>query len=393
MRIGVDACCWSNKRGFGRFTRELLRAVTALDRTNEYIFFADGETASDNEFPEGVRMVVAETSVAPTKAASASGRRSLRDMWALSRLVMKEDLDILFFPAVYSYFPVHTGAKIIVTIHDIIADLYPELVFPDRKSTAFWKIKQYLANRQAELILTVSEYSRQQIIKTLKIPESRVRAITEGPNKGFTRLAGDKEEMGRLLARYKLKDGQRFLLYVGGISPHKNLKTLVEAYRLLIRDPDHSGVALVLVGDYEGDSFYSSYNDLTQQIERLGLEGSVIFAGFVEDRDLVYLYNAAAMLVFPSLQEGFGLPAVEAMACGTPVAASNAGSLPEILGSAGSFFDPESPEGMRDTIHKLLTDDGLRESMGRRGLARAKEFTWERAARQTISIFDELFRT
>src|SRR3989338_5248103 len=181
MRIGVDACCWSNKRGFGRFTRELLNAMVSIDQKNEYLFFVDKDTALTNKFPERVKIAVAQTSVAPTKAASASGRRSIRDLWAMSRLVMKHDMDIFFFPAVYSYFPIYTRAKIIVTIHDVIAELYPKLVFPDKRLNLFWRLKQYLANRQAHIILTVSEYSREQIIKYLKIPESRVKAISEAP--------------------------------------------------------------------------------------------------------------------------------------------------------------------------------------------------------------------
>jgi len=391
MRIGVDACCWSNKRGFGRFTRELLNAMVSIDQKNEYLFFVDKDTALTNKFPERVKIAVAQTSVAPTKAASASGRRSVKDLWAMSRLVMKHDMDIFFFPAVYSYFPIYTRAKIIVTIHDVIAELYPKLVFPDKRLNLFWRLKQYLANRQAHIILTVSEYSREQIIKYLKIPESRVKAISEAPKEIFTLLPHNKE-MSQALEKYQLENKQRFVLYVGGISPHKNLGTLVEVHAQLIKNQEFCDVKLVLVGDYKDDSFYTNYQILKQQISGLGLEKQIIFTGFIQDQELAYLYNAASLLVFPSLQEGFGLPAIEAMACGTPVAASNAGSLPEIIGEAGSFFNPGNSVEMLDTIRNLLSNNTLREKMRQDGLMRAKQFSWEKAARDTLLIFDELLK-
>src|SRR6266508_1305912 len=129
MRIGVDACCWSNRRGFGRFTRELLRAIVANDPNNEYLFFVDRETAVSCELPEDVEKVVAPTTVSPMNAASATGRRSLQDIWCLSRQVLRHDVDLFFFPAVYSYFPILNRAKIIVTLHEVIPERHPELVF------------------------------------------------------------------------------------------------------------------------------------------------------------------------------------------------------------------------------------------------------------------------
>ena len=389
MRIGVDACCWSNRRGFGRFTRELLKSLIAMDQKNDYWFFVDRDTASMHEFPQGVSVVIAPTHVSPVEAASASGRRSVRDLWALSWQVMKHDLDIFFFPAVYSYFPVFSRAKILVTIHDMIPHRYPEAVFPNKKLMLYWKLKQYLAVRQSDFILTVSEYSKEEIVRYCTIAESRVRVVSEGPNAVFTVLPKDTQ-MVEVLRCYHLNFGERFLLYVGGISPHKNLGALLEAYQHLITDAMFSDVKLVLVGDYQSDSFYSDYPTLKHLVDEQHLERKVIFTGFIDDRELAYLYNAASLLVFPSLLEGFGLPAVEAMACGTPVAANRVGSLPEILGEAGRFFDPYHPAEMLDIIKYTLSNDAVREKMRRCGLMRAKQFTWDKAATQTLSIFEEL---
>ena len=174
MKIGVDACCWSNKRGFGRFTRELLEALVAEDGENEYLFFADRETAESDAFPAKVKKVVANTEFSPTQAASADGSRSVKDLWAMSREVLRYKIDVFFSPAVYSYFPIFNRTKIIVTLHDVIADHHPELIFPNKKSQLFWKLKQNIAIRQADLILTVSEQEIVDAVLAVDV-ERRVR--------------------------------------------------------------------------------------------------------------------------------------------------------------------------------------------------------------------------
>ena len=282
-------------------------------------------------------------------------------------------------------------AKIVVTIHDMTPERFPKAIFPNKKLRYFWKLKELMAVKQAHHILTVSEYSKREILNFCNVSESRISVISEASSPVFTRLPIDTE-MTRTLHRYRIDPSERFLIYVGGISPHKNLRTLVEAYFQLTRDPLFSDVKLVLVGDYQNDSFYSDYPPLQLLINKLKLEKKVIFTGFIEDKDLAFLYNAASLFVFPSFQEGFGLPAVEAMACGTPVAASNVGSLPEILGDVGRFFDPNSHEQIVGLIKKILSNDDMREQMSRRGLIRAKKFSWDKAATDLISIFQDLVK-
>lgn len=391
MRIGVDACCWSNRRGFGRFTRELLKALVAVDQENEYFFFVDEATASSADgFPAGADLVKVPTHVSPTRAASASGNRSVRDLMAMTRAVMGIDVDVFFFPAVYTYFPVlNRGVKVIVTLHDLVAELLPDLAFPNRMRALFWKLKERLAARRADLILTVSEFSRREILRHFGLPEPRVRSIREAPVQTFRVLPGGAE-MARILERYRVEAGSRFILYVGGISPHKNLSALVDVFHRLAGKPAHSDVMLVLVGDIEQDSFHTDYSVVRDRVDRLGLGNKVIFTGFVEDRDLVFLYNAATVLVLPSFLEGFGLPAVEAMACGTPVAAAATGSLPEVVGGAGCLFDPYSRHEMQAALETLLSDEEKREEMGLLALKKAQEYSWESAARDTVAILEDL---
>jgi glycosyltransferase involved in cell wall biosynthesis len=389
MKIGVDATCWGNKRGFGRFTRELLEALLEIDKTNEYLFFIDSATAESETIPSNVKKIVAQTDRSPIEAASADGRRSVKDLWAMSRAVLRQKTDVFFFPAVYSYFPIFNRTKIIVTVHDMIADNNPELVFPDAKSKFFWKLKQNVAVRQADLILTVSDYSKQQISDHFNLPNRRLRVINEAARPVFT-LLPQTEAMSRALARYGLKARERFLLYVGGISPHKNLNTLIDAFHKI--RAGELNIKLVLVGDYKDDPFFSAYPSLKRQVEELNLEEKVIFTGFVPDEDLAFLYNAATLLVFPSLEEGFGLPAIEAMSCGTPVAASDCSSLPEVLGAAGRFFDPRDAENMAQVIGAILSDPHAQNSMREIGLYRSEQFQWKKAAADTLAIFDELYK-
>ena len=351
----------------------------AVDDSHEYIFFTDAQSAP--VLPEGARIVAASTQRAATEAASAAGRRSLGDVWAMTREVLRHDLDVFFFPAVYSYFPVLNRTKIVVTVHDVIADHRPEATFPNRRLMYFWKLKQHVALHQADLVLTVSEYSRQSILRFFRLPPARVRVTTEGAGAVFRRIEPNGHAAA-VLQRYGLTPSDRFLLYVGGISPHKNLGRLIEAL-----PPD---IHLVLVGDYERDAFHSDYPHLRELIRKRDLSERVRFAGYVPDDDLVYFYNAATALAFPSLEEGFGLPAVEAMACGTPVVASNRGSLPEVVGNAGRFFDPEDPRDMRKALADVLESETLRAEMRARGLERSLRFTWEASARTTLSLFEEL---
>jgi glycosyltransferase involved in cell wall biosynthesis len=390
MRIGVDACCWSNRRGFGRFTRELLLALVANDASNDYVLFVDKDAAASNELPGEVETVVVPTRRSPMSAASAVGRRSLEDVWSFTRQVLRHDVDLFFFPAVYSYFPIMNRTKIVVTLHDVIAERHPDMVFTSKKLQLFWNLKRRLAIRQAHLILTVSETSKRELISFLGVPEARVRVISEAANSGFTALAANGDRLN-VLRTYGLTPDARLMLYVGGISPHKNLNSLVSAYRELLSDSTFADVRLALVGDYRDDPFFSAYPSLRSDIEEAGLEDKVIFTGYVPDHDLVSLYNATTLVVLPSFEEGFGLPALEAMACGAPVVCSDRGSLPEVVADAGLFFDPGNASEMAAVLKHVLSDAALQGRMREAGIKRALSFTWKRAAEDAVSIFEELY--
>lgn len=392
MKIGVDASCWANKRGYGRYTRELLSTLLDNDQENEYRFFMDSDTAElSQDIPANAETVIVGTSEAATQAAAADGRRSIKDLWAMRRAVQKhgQDLDVFYFPSVYTYFPIKTNAKVIVTIHDTTAEKYPKLIFPNWNSRMFWKIKVHLAVRRADMIATVSEASKREIVQEFGVSPEMVRVVSDAVGPQFKPVE-DASSTQDMLAPYGVNSSERYVLYVGGISPHKNLETLIDAHSALIREPGMDDVKLILVGDYQDDVFYSCYASLKTRIDALGSSKNVAFTGFISDEALTHFYTAASAVVMPSFDEGFGLPALEAMACGTPVVASQAGALPEVLGDAGMLFDPASPDELKTHLHSLLGDAKLLERMNAGALDRAKTFSWDNSMRAAIDAFHDV---
>ncbi len=389
MRIGVDATCWSNRRGYGRFTRSLLTAALALDGLNQYVFFVD-EDSEKFPLPQGVEIVRVATDQPTVQAAAADGRRSLKDLWAIRRAMDSEKVDLFFFPSVYSYVPLLSPAPKLVTIHDTIPELYPELVFPTRRSRLLWNLKVKLGCAQAKLVLTVSDYSAMHLARKLKIPPSRLRIVNEAGDPAFRPL--EWPDGSDLLARLGLPPGARFLVYVGGFSPHKNLRLLVDLFRELRARPSFDDLRLVLAGDYESDVFYSCYQQVREQVERSGLRERVVFAGHLGDEELVVLLNLAQALALPSFVEGFGLPAVEAAACGTPAVVTTRSPLPKLLGEGVIAVDPDDRAGWIAALARVLSDAPLRNQMRQAGLAAAGRLSWTHSAEQLLEIFEEVGR-
>ena len=392
LRIGVDGGCWLNRRGYGRYTRSLLSALAQRDDGDRYVLFLDRETAAASDLPANFERVVVPTRRPPAQAASASGRREVMDLWRMAWAVARSPLDVFFFPSVYTFFPLLRPIRTVVAIHDVIAEHHPQMVFARRRLAWFWRIKLALAVRQAHCILTVSDHAREGIVSHFRLPGERVRVILEAPNPIFRPLATPRDPVD-LLPACALPPGSQFLLYVGGLSPHKNLSVLIEAYRRLVSTEEFADLRLLLVGDYAGDVFYSAYADLRAQVARHGLTHRVCFTGFVPDDVLVDLYNRAALLVLPSVEEGFGLPAIEAAACGTPVVVSEVGPVATLLGPAAWIFPPHEVDTLTDGLRLLLRDPLRRRIMGAEGRRRASAFTWERAAAQLRELWQEPRKT
>ncbi len=293
----------------------------------------------------------------------------------------------MFFPAVYSYFPIPRAIPTVIAVHDVIAETHPELIFPSKRSRRFWNWKLRFALGRSGKIVTVSENARQRIAGKFGRPIDSITVIGEGVAPVFF----PRSEQDQQIARRALNLGpdEPLLLYVGGVSPHKNLVRLVQALRLLV-DRVPAPWKMVFVGEVENDSFHSSYGEVCRTVSELGLDGRVVFAGYVPDETLSALYSAARTLVMPSIDEGFGLPAAESMACGTPVAAGNSGALPEVVGNAGLLFDPLNHSAIAETIERLLTDDALVERCCLAGLECAQRYRWQSVAERVFTELDAL---
>jgi glycosyltransferase involved in cell wall biosynthesis len=299
-------------------------------------------------------------------------------------------LDIFFFPSVYTFFPLMRPLRAVVVIHDVIAEHYPSLVLGRRSSVLFWRLKLALAIRQAPVILTVSDHSRRGIIDYFGITPERVRTVHEAPDPIFRPLEAPRQLADILPACVLPRDTGRYLLYVGGLSPHKNLHLLLDAFDYLLTQHEFPDLRLLLVGDYQGDAFHSAYESLRQAVHRKRLEDRVCFTGYVPDEVLVDLYNQAEVLILPSLEEGFGLPAFEAAACGTPVVTSSAGPAANLLGPAAWAFPPDDVRALTNGLRDLLNDATRRFDMGNAGRERARSFSWEQAASQTHMVLREV---
>ncbi len=389
LTIGIDVTPWVNRRGFGRFTREAVGALLRRDRVNRYVLFADAASAAARDLPLNAERVVVGTRLGQAEASSAAGWRPVGDIARMSLAVARRRLDAFFFPTHLTFFPMIRRVPTVIGIHDATAALYPELIFPSRRARFFWTIKERLALAQAARVVTVSESARREIAAKLRYAADRIHVIPEAPAPHFTpRAIGPDEKSALRACGVEPDDG--YILHVGGVSPHKNLERLVAAFARIARDARHARLQLVLAGDVERDPFLSSADSVRAAVARAGLGSRVVFTGHVEDARLALLYNGAVALAFPSLAEGFGLPAVEAMASGTPVVASRAGSLPEVLGDAGVLFDAESEAELERALRSVLESDALRAELREAGLSRARLFSWDRAAELLMDLLAEV---
>jgi len=387
MRVGVDATCWQNNRGYGRHARALLRSLVRLDRDNQYVLFMDSRVVAE-PLPDGaeVRWLVSGTPAAV--AAAANGRRSLRDMWRIGWAMSGAGLDMLLFPTIYSYVPTICRARKLVVVHDVIAESFPGLTLPGTASRLAWKSKVALGRFQADALITVSEYSRRAIVRHFGIDPDRVFVVGEASDPVFRVI--DRPRLSPLLRSLGIDEQDRLVVYVGGFGPHKNLEILVEAFQALAGRGAFADVRLVLVGEFEKEVFHSYYEVISAQVRRLGLAGRTVFSGYLPDEDLVALLNVATVLVLPSLMEGFGLPAVEAAACGCPVIATKASPLPELLAGGGIFFDPGQKHELESALEQVLSSEALRRRMREAGIAASQRLSWDEAARQMMDVMRQV---
>lgn len=388
VRIGVDATCWANGRGYGRFARELMRAMTAIAPADEFLCF--GDERAFEAFPHrtaNIRPIVVSQSQSPTVAAAADGNRTPRDMLRLTRAVWRARPDVFFSPSVYTYFPLPPRLPAVVTIHDTIAERFPDLTLPNAKARVFWRAKVGLAIRQARIVLTVSDYSARSIAEVLDVPADRIRVAEEAPASDYR--PRNTADISAAALRVGIPAGASWFTYVGGFNPHKRLDVIVEAHARIVNELGSAAPLLILVGSNQGDVFLGEAARIEAMIESLGTRSLVRWPGFVPDEELARLHSGALGALLVSECEGFGLPAVEAAACGTPVIATTESPLPELLAGGGIFVRPGDVDAVAEALRRLAGDRILRDTLGREALARAKKLTWSSCASAALDAIRE----
>jgi glycosyltransferase involved in cell wall biosynthesis len=376
MRIGIEGKVLTRQiGGIGRYAINLLNALVAIGSTErpdlEFVIFTAPQMDPD---------VLSASSTRACHRFRRFKSSFLRSSLLLPAGIVSEHIDV-FHGLDESGIPffLKTG-KYVITIHDLIPLVLP-WAFPRKRrlvSTAALR----RARKQADIILVPSEASKADVIRYLQVEAGRVRVIPWGCEARFT-PSGAPTHAAEVKKRYGLPD--RYILFLGTLEPRKDVLTLLQAFAILRAEQFDAELRLVIAG---GKGW--GYGEFFTTREALKLGDRAIFTGFVDEEDLPDLYRGALLFIYPSLYEGFGLPILEAMACGTPVITSTTSSMPEVAGDAAIYVEPRKPERLAAAMASVLGDAKGMAELRRRGLERAKSFTWEAVARTTLDVYTTL---
>ena len=374
-RIGIDARFYGQVgKGLGRYTKEVVDRVIKMDRGSEYIIFLGQDNFFEfkDELPR-VKKVLADVRW-----------YTLAEQIKLPFLIWRERLDLMHFP--HFNVPLLTPVKFIVTIHDLILTK-----FPTRRATTLSPLTYFIKNqayriiirmalRRARKIIAVSKFTKKDIVKQFNIDKNKIFVSYEGI---FQPEFNNKNLVEKnAISRYNIH--KPYLLYVGNAYPHKNLEGLITTFIQI--NKIYPNIRLVLVG--KDDYFYLRVKKFAQKV--INSKQSIIFPGFIPDNDLALIYKQALAYVFPSLYEGFGLPPLEAMTYGCPVVSSNRTSMPEILGPAALYFNPDNAPEMQAMMTRIITEDDLRQSLINKGYSQVKKYSWNKCAMGTLAIYKNI---
>ena len=364
MKIGIDARKLHDF-GIGTYIRNLLRQLARLDQQTEFVVLCRPED----------REALASLGANFRPLAEKARNYSIAEQVTIPLALQRERVDL--FHAPHYVLPPLVRCRSVVTIHDCIHLMFPQYL-PNRLALTYARTSMSLAARRATRVITVSESSKRDILRFVNLPADKIDVIYNAYDERFG-VEPREEEVVRVRERYQLHD--EFVLYAGNVKPHKNLERLITAFHLVRqRGLDH--LKLILIGDE-----ISKYAALRRAVHKYQLHPYVRFLGYLPEETLAVMYRLSGVFVFPSLYEGFGLPPLEAMASGTPVVTSNVSSLPEVAGDAAVLVDPYEPEALADAMLRVLTNEALRKDLRRRGLDRAKQFSWERSVARVRDIY------
>lgn len=363
VRIIIDArTATPHFPGIGRYTHNLLTALADFGKQLSLYVIRSPSTFG---YPLTVPYDSATTAVSVF---------SLRQQWVIPQLIRTAVGSL--YHSTYYLMPYMVPIPLVFTCYDLIPLIYPGYftIF----TRTIYSIAHRIASAVSAHVITISESTKSDLVKYFSADAQKITAIPLAADSIFKPQAQTAVEAVR--SRFGIP--KKYCLYVGTNKPHKNLTRLLEAWKLLNHSRDSQGHFLVIVGRW--DERYPEARDYALQS---GLSDSVRFVGEVPDDQLPAIYSGATVFVHPSLYEGFGLPIVEAMACGTPVVCSNTSSLPEVAGQAAMFFDPQDPRGMATVLGTVLADKNMLDSMKQKSLVQAARFSWKETARKTIEVY------
>lgn len=383
MRIGIYTFFLTPGQigGIETYLRQLIAALGQVDKVNEYTLFVGEHNQTifqDITYPNFKQVTI---SIPPTFYAWSS--RILRRLRVISNPITRQlqahRLDLLHYPGT-TIDQLEIEIPCVLTMHDIQHEVYPEF-FSGRELARRRRAYQPSA-RKARHIITDSEFTKNSLIEKYHIPPQKITTIHFGVNPAFQAHL-DPAWVSQIRDHYHLP--QQFIYFPANLWPHKNHRRLFEALKLVRQKYGHQACHLVLSG-----IFALQQEALQALINEYGLQEATLVLGYLPFADLAGIYAAATALIFPSLFEGFGLPVLEAMACGCPVICANTTSLPEVAGPAAVFIDPRNVDEMAEAIHAVLDNHTLRASLKTQGLARAKQFSWQKAAQETIKVYQSI---
>jgi len=369
MRIAIDCRpVFAGMGGIGHHTESLVRAIAKADSRHQYTLLF---TARKNEG----RLVGSDRFQELTFEAG-----MIDPVWEQVQLpsVLSENEIELYHSPCFALPAVKTTKWRVATVHDVVFRTHPELVASGLRDYLDRWTEHSL--EVADAVITVSEFSKSEIVRAYGTPGEKVHVIPNGVEDRFRRRYSKHAERE---LRQKLGLSGRFVLYVGSLEPKKNISRLLKAFAMVLRSARAEGLRLVLAGGRGGQEY-----DVDAEIERAGIGKHVMVIGYLPDAEIPVLMRAAALFVYPSLYEGFGLPPLEAMACGTPVVVSNSSSLPEVVGDAALIAPAEETDRLAEAVERGLFDKAVRKTLVRKGLGRVLPYTWSRAAEQTLEVYE-----
>lgn len=381
MKIAFDVqpIITSNKTGVGFCEAGIIKALTSLYNDNEYLFnfFALGRKVNSNNINDYVQSCCKINSC---EWFSSYLYKIIKSFLPIPYcMFFRQKADITHF---FNFnIPPFVQGKKVVTIHDMAFKRFPETVRFKTKMSLALNIKKTL--QIADKIITVSNFSKDEIINLFNVDGDRIAVVPNGVDFNLFKPNYDEAKINEIKNKYKI--GAPYFLYLGTLEPRKNLIRLISAYNNYIK-LTASSTLLVLVGQKGW-----MYDEIFEKVREFKLEKKVIFTGYVEDYEAPLLINGAIAFCFPSLYEGFGMPPLEAMACGVPVLTSNVSSLPEVVGDAAILVNPYSEEEITSGLIKLSNDEKLRKELSKKGLKQAKRFSWDNAATILNNIYKELY--